>query len=101
MAWRVLARYGLGAGAKTLMALAIASCVFAACLEAGFLWARRGYDVFTTLGFNLNLAILDVAYPPAWQVLAFGLLVALCAAGREAVARVERQRKAGAALPYR
>jgi sulfoxide reductase heme-binding subunit YedZ len=100
MAWRVLARYGAGAGAKALMALAIVSCLFAACLEAGFLWARRGYGVFATLGFNLNLAILEVAYPPAWQVLAFGLLVVFCAAGREAAARLERQRKAGAALPY-
>ncbi len=77
--------YGLGANAKALAMLAVASCLLAAVLEAGFLWSRRGFDVLETLGYNLSLAILDVAYPPAWQVLAFGLLVALGAAGREAL----------------
>ena len=85
MVWRVLAHYRLGANAKALAMLAVASCLFAAFLEAGFLWSRRGFDVFETLGYNLTLAILEVGYPPAWQVLAFGLLVALGAAGREAL----------------
>ena len=85
MVWRVLARYRLGANAKALAMLAVASCLVAAFLEAGFLWGRRGFDVWETLGYNFSLAILDVAYPPAWQVLAFGLLVALGAAGREAL----------------
>ena len=82
MVWRVVARYGLGANAKALAMLAVASCLVAALLEAGFLWARRGFGVLGTLGYNFTLAILDVGYPPAWQVLAFGLLVALGAAGR-------------------
>jgi sulfoxide reductase heme-binding subunit YedZ len=85
MVWRVLARYRLGANAKALAMLAVASCLVAAFLEAGFLWSRRGFDVSETLGYNFSLAILDVAYPPAWQVLALGLLVALGAAGREAL----------------
>jgi sulfoxide reductase heme-binding subunit YedZ len=85
MVWRVLARYGLGANAKALAMLAVASCLLAAFLEAGFLWGRRGFDVLATLGYNFTLAILDVGYPPAWQVLAFGLLVVLGAAGREAL----------------
>jgi hypothetical protein len=85
MVWRVLARYGLGASGKALAILAVASCLCAALLEAGFLWSRRGFDVLETLGYNLSLAILDVAYPPAWQVLAFGLLVTMGAAGREAL----------------
>ena len=85
MAWRMLARYGLGTNVKTLAILAVASCLVAAFLEAGFLWGRRGFAVLETLGYNLTLAILDVGYPPAWQVLTFGLLVALSAAGREAV----------------
>jgi methionine sulfoxide reductase heme-binding subunit len=85
MAWRVLARRGLGTDARALVMLAVASCLVAAFLEAGFLWARRGFDVLTTLGYNLSLAILDVGYPPAWQVLAFGLLAVLCAVGREAL----------------
>jgi len=84
MVWRVLARYGLGTNVKALATLAVASCLFTAFLEAGFLWARRGFDVLGTLGYNFTLAILDVGYPPAWQVLAFGLLIALGAAGREA-----------------
>jgi sulfoxide reductase heme-binding subunit YedZ len=85
MAWRVLARYGLGANAKALAILAVASCLLAAVLEAGFLWSRRGFDVLETLGYNFSLAILDVGYPPAWQMLALGLLIALGAAGREAL----------------
>jgi hypothetical protein len=85
MAWRVLARYGLGANAKALTMLAVASCLVAAFLEAGFLWARRGFDVLETLGYNLNGAILEVGYPPAWQVFAFGLVAALGAAGRKAL----------------
>jgi len=85
MVWRVLARYGLGANVKALATLAVASCLFAAFLEAGFLWTRRGFEVSGTLGYNLTLAILEAGVPPAWQVLAFGLLVALGAAGREAV----------------
>jgi sulfoxide reductase heme-binding subunit YedZ len=83
MVWRVLARYRLGANVKALLVLAVASCLFAAFLEAGFLWGRRSFDVLTTLRFNFNLAVLDIAYPPAWQVLAFGLLAVLAAAGRE------------------
>ncbi len=84
MAWRVLARYGLGASVTALAMLGVASCLVAAFLEAGFLWSRRGFDVVATLGFNFDLGILEVGYPPAWQVLALGLLVTLGAAGREA-----------------
>jgi methionine sulfoxide reductase heme-binding subunit len=84
MVWRVLARYGLGASITALTTLAVASCLVTAFLEAGFMWGRRGFDVLGTLGYNLTLSILEVGYPPAWQVLAFGLLVALGAAGREA-----------------
>jgi methionine sulfoxide reductase heme-binding subunit len=85
MAWRLLARYGLGTRARALAMLAVASCLVAALLEAGFLWARRGFGVWDTLGINFNLAVLDFGYPPAWQVLALGLAVALAAAGREAL----------------
>jgi sulfoxide reductase heme-binding subunit YedZ len=82
MAWRVLDRYGQGTDAKALAMLAVASCLFTAFLEAGFLWARRGYEPSWTLGNNFSLATLDVGVPPAWLVLAFGLLFALGAAGQ-------------------
>ena len=85
MAWRMLARYGHGADAKALAMLAVGSCLFTAFLEAGFLWGRRGYEPSSTLGNNFNLAMLDIGIPAAWQVLAFGLLFALGAAGREAL----------------
>jgi methionine sulfoxide reductase heme-binding subunit len=85
MVWRLLARYGLGTNTKPLAILTVASCVFTAFLEAGFLWARRGFDVLGTLGVNFNLRSLDLGYPPAWQVLALGLLVAFGAAGRRAL----------------
>jgi sulfoxide reductase heme-binding subunit YedZ len=84
MAWRVLAGFGLGASIKALLILAMASCLVSAFLEAGFLWSRRGFEVPETLGYNFSLAILEIGYPPAWQVLALGLLVALGAAGRKA-----------------
>jgi sulfoxide reductase heme-binding subunit YedZ len=83
--WRVLARYGQGADAKALAMLAVGSCLFTAFLEAGCVWARRGYELSWTLGNNLTLAALDVGVPPAWQVLAYGLVIALGAAGHEAL----------------
>jgi len=84
MAWRLLARHGRGADARALAMLTAASCVVTALLEAGWLWGRRGYEPSWTLGNNFSLAILDVGVPPAWQMLAFGLVFALAAAGRDA-----------------
>jgi sulfoxide reductase heme-binding subunit YedZ len=77
MAWRVLARYGLGADARALAALAVASCLFTAFLEAGFLLGRRGYDVAGTLANNFNPTMLEIGVPAPWQVLAYGLVFAL------------------------
>jgi sulfoxide reductase heme-binding subunit YedZ len=89
MAWRVLARYRLGADALALTLLAVASCLFTALLEAGFLWGRRGYDPLATLYNNFNPAMLEIGIPAAWQVLGLGLTFALVAlvatAGREAL----------------
>jgi sulfoxide reductase heme-binding subunit YedZ len=79
MAWRVLARYRLGADALALALLAITSCLFTALLEAGFLWGRRGYDPLATLYNNFNPAMLEIGIPAAWQVLGLGLLFALAA----------------------
>jgi sulfoxide reductase heme-binding subunit YedZ len=79
MAWRVLARYRLGADTLALALLAITSCLFTALLEAGFLWGRRGYDPLATLYNNFNPAMLEIGIPAAWQVLGLGLLFALAA----------------------
>jgi sulfoxide reductase heme-binding subunit YedZ len=84
MAWRPLARHGLGTDAKALAVLTAASCVFTAFLEAGLLWGRRGYELSWTLGNNFSLAALDIGIPPAWQVLALTLPFVLGAWGREA-----------------
>jgi sulfoxide reductase heme-binding subunit YedZ len=86
MAWRMLARYGRGADARALLALALASCLFTALLEAGFMWGRRGYGPVATLGNNFNPAMLEVGIPAAWQVLALGLLFALAALASAAFA---------------
>lgn len=80
MAWRVLDRYGKGVDPWALTMLAVGSSVVTALLEAGFLWGRRGYNPLETLGYNFTLTILDLGVPPAWQVLALGLLAALAAA---------------------
>jgi sulfoxide reductase heme-binding subunit YedZ len=93
MAWRVLARYRLGTDARALALLAVASCLFTAFLEAGWLLGRRGYELSWTLGNNLTLSALDVGVPAAWQVLAFGLAFTLGAVGRE-VFRVKAARVA-------
>lgn len=87
MAWRVLARWRLGADAGALFMLAVASCLFAALLEAGFLWGRRSFDVVKTLGYNFSAVVLDFYYPPAWQVLAFGLVVTVAAIGHRTALR--------------
>jgi methionine sulfoxide reductase heme-binding subunit len=88
MAWRVLARQGLGADAKALAGLAVGSCLFVMLLEAGRLWLTRGYAPMETLGYNFSL---DLGIPPAWEVLALGLTIALAAAVR----RAPRLRPAG------
>jgi sulfoxide reductase heme-binding subunit YedZ len=81
MAWRVLAREGLGADAKALAGLAVGSCLFVMLLEAGRLWLTRGYAPMETLGYNFSL---DLGIPSAWEVLALGLTIALAAAVRQA-----------------
>jgi len=80
MAWRVLNRRGQGTDVRALVMLAVASCLFTALLEAGWIWAYHGYEPSGTLRNNLSL-VLGVS--PAWKILALGLLIALAAAGRQ------------------
>jgi sulfoxide reductase heme-binding subunit YedZ len=83
MAWRALDRYGHGTSAKALVVLALTCCLFTAGLEAGFMWARRGYQLTETLRINFVFAPYELGIQPAWQVLAFGLVFALGATARQ------------------
>jgi methionine sulfoxide reductase heme-binding subunit len=76
MAWRVLKRRGLGADVRALALLAVASCLFTAFFEAGWIWAYHGYEPVGTLRANFSL-VLGVS--AAWQVLALGFLIAVAA----------------------
>jgi len=82
MVWRLLNRRGLGTDARTLAMLAVASSLFAAVLEAGWLLAYHGYEPIWTLHNNLTL---DLGVPPAWQLLGLGLLIAAAAFARQAL----------------
>ena len=76
MVWRWLERRKLGTDPRALAALAVGSSLFAALLEAIWVWVRRGYPLSETLGNNFTLIF---GMPPAWELLAVGLLVALIA----------------------
>ena len=87
--WRALHRRGHGTDALALALLAVGSALFAALLEAGWVWAYHGFEPLGTLRNNFSL-VLGVA--PAWKVLALGLLIAVAAAIRQV-------RRAGAVAP--
>lgn len=82
MVWRMLNRRGLGADARALAMLAVASCVFIALLEAVWIWAFHGFEPVGTLENNFTL-ILGVS--PAWKILVLGLLIALAAVSHQAL----------------
>jgi sulfoxide reductase heme-binding subunit YedZ len=77
MAWRVLERRGRGNHAGALALLAVASCGFAALLEIGCLWAFRGYRVPEIFNIYFTLAL---GIPPAWTILAAGIVIAVAVA---------------------
>jgi sulfoxide reductase heme-binding subunit YedZ len=76
MTWRWLNRRGQGTDVVVLVMLAVASSAFAVLLEAGWTWAYHHYEPIGTLRNNLSL---DLGIPPAWEILALGLLVAAAA----------------------
>jgi methionine sulfoxide reductase heme-binding subunit len=82
LGWRVVNRRGHGTDVSVLALLAVSASLFAAFLEAGWLWAYHGYEPLGTLGNNFSLVL---GLSPAWKVLALGLLIALGAASRHAV----------------
>jgi sulfoxide reductase heme-binding subunit YedZ len=77
MTWRLLDRARRGTDARALALLAVGSALFAALLEAVWLWGKRGYSPLETLAGNFSLIF---GVPPVWQLLGFGLLIALAAA---------------------
>jgi methionine sulfoxide reductase heme-binding subunit len=81
MVWRVLNRRGLGADVRALAMLAVASCLFTALLEVGWIWSYHGFAPAGTLANNFSLVL---GLSPAWKILVLGLLIPLAAASRQA-----------------
>ena len=79
MVWRVLDRRGLGTDGAALAGLAAATSLFAALFEALWVWAIHGYGPLGTLRNDFTL---DLGVPPAWELLALGLLIAAVASVR-------------------
>jgi hypothetical protein len=82
MVWRVLHRRGQGTNAAALALLAVASCVFTAVFEVGCIWAFRGYELSEIFSIYFT-PILGI--PPAWTILALGLLIGVAAFARQAL----------------
>jgi methionine sulfoxide reductase heme-binding subunit len=88
MVWRVLNRRRRGADPRALALLAVATCLFTAFFEAGWDCAYHDYAPSGTLANDFTL---ELGVPPAWQILALGLLIAAAAFAQQAV----RSRAAG------
>jgi methionine sulfoxide reductase heme-binding subunit len=82
MVWRALDRRGHGASAGALALLAVASCVFTAVLEIGWIWAFRGYELSEI--FNIYFTPI-LGIPPVWTILVLGLLIAVAAFTQQAL----------------
>src|SRR5215471_13995295 len=82
MVWRVLHRRGQGTNAAALALLAVASFVFTAVFEVGCIWAFRGYELSEIFSIYFT-PILGI--PPAWTILALGLLIAVAAFAQQAL----------------
>ena len=82
MVWRALDRRGHGASAGALALLAVASGLFTAVLEIGWIWAFRGYALSEIFSIYFT-PILGI--PPAWTLLALGLLIAVAAFTQQAL----------------
>ena len=74
MGWRVLQAYGRGTGFLNLLALAAASGILTALIEAGWYAAATGIDPLRVLQANLSFAY---AISPSWWVAGAGLGVAV------------------------
>ncbi|MDQ0348441.1 sulfite oxidase heme-binding subunit YedZ [Ancylobacter vacuolatus] len=74
MGWRMMQHYGRGTGFLNLSALAAASGLLTALIEAGWYAAATGIDPARVLAANLSFAY---AISPSWWVAGAGLGVAL------------------------
>jgi methionine sulfoxide reductase heme-binding subunit len=81
MVWRVLDQRGQGTNIAALGLLAIASSLFAALFEIGWIWAYDGYRLPEIFSIYFTLAL---GIPPMWKILALGLAIALAAGSRQA-----------------
>jgi methionine sulfoxide reductase heme-binding subunit len=77
--WRVLNRRGRGTDPMVLTILAVVAWLFTVILEAGWVWARHGYEPMSTLRMNFST---ELGIAPGWKVLALGLATAAAAALR-------------------
>jgi methionine sulfoxide reductase heme-binding subunit len=82
MMWRVLERRGLGVHVWALALLALAASLFTAAFEVFCIWAFRDYALSEIFSIYFT-PILGT--PPAWTILALGLLVAVAAVVRQAL----------------
>ena len=80
--WRVLNRYGLGTNAGALALLAVASSLFTAALEVAWIWAYQNYEPSEIVSIYFTFAL---GIPPMWIILGLGVVIALAAAGRQAL----------------
>jgi methionine sulfoxide reductase heme-binding subunit len=78
--WRLLDRRDLGTDVRALAVLAVISCLFTLFFEAGWVWAIHGYGPMGTFRNDFSL---DLGIPPAWEILALGLLIAAAAFTRQ------------------
>jgi methionine sulfoxide reductase heme-binding subunit len=78
--WRMLNRSGQGTNAGALAMLAVASCVLTALLQASWIWAYHGYTPSEIFSLYFTFA---VGIPPALEILALGLLIAVAVFARQ------------------
>ena len=80
--WRVLNQRARGANPLALALLAAAACIFTALLQIGWIWTYQDYEPSEILSIYFTLAL---GIPPMWKILGLGILIALGAAGRQAL----------------
>jgi sulfoxide reductase heme-binding subunit YedZ len=81
MLWRILNRRRLGTNAAALAALAVASSVFTAVVQTGWIWAYQGYNFSEVFDVYFTLAL---GIPAPVKILVLGLVIACAAAARQA-----------------